>query len=190
MDTYAEWKDIPGKYGLEGFQASFDGRIRRIGSNGNIRLLKPFRKKKKRGLFVRVTMNGKRRDFNAATLVALAYLGIPPPGMVVMHRNEEPEDNLAGNLVYVPKSVLGRRTGGRSRRRTVVQLNEEGEEVAFYFSARAAARQNYMSHQTVTDYCNGNVKGGLAPDGHAYAWADSAASIRRAKEKLAGGAKA
>ena len=42
------------------------------------------------------------------------------------------------------------------------------EIVAFYKSAREAARQNYMSYQTILDRINGKVKGIYAPDGYAY----------------------
>lgn len=50
----------------------------------------------------------------------------------------------------------------------VAKINQDGEIVAFYKSAREAARQNYMSYQTILDRINGKVKGIYAPDGYAY----------------------
>lgn len=47
-------------------------------------------------------------------------------------------------------------------------MTPEGEIVAVYPSARAAARENHMSYQTVLDRCNGKVKQPFALDGHTY----------------------
>ena len=41
-----------------------------------------------------------------------------------------------------------------------------------------------MCYQTIMDYCNGERKGAYAPDGYAYAWEDSAVSMRNAIAKI------
>lgn len=33
-----------------------------------------------------------------------------------------------------------------------------------------AAKENYMSYQTVTERCNGRVESRIAPDGYVYCW--------------------
>lgn len=74
--------------------------------------------------------------------------------------------------------------GARSRRKAVVKIDNYGEIVEVYSSARMAAKANYMSHQTVTDRCNGKCRSIFAPDGYAYAWEDSGKSLERAIEKI------
>ncbi|MEF9840254.1 MAG: hypothetical protein RR791_04805, partial [Lachnospiraceae bacterium] len=59
------------------------------------------------------------------------------------------------------------------------KIDGTGEVVEFYTSAREAGRKNYMNNQTITDRCNGRCKSAFAPDGFAYAWEDSEASMRR-----------
>ena len=36
--------------------------------------------------------------------------------------------------------------------------------------ARQAAKENYLSYQTVMDRCNGKIKKPFALDGHTYQW--------------------
>ena len=56
--------------------------------------------------------------------------------------------------------------------------------VDVYSSARKAARENYMSYQTIMDRCNGKCKSAFAPDGYAYAWEDSEVSMKHALNKI------
>ena len=155
-----EWRDIPGYEGR--YQASYEGSIRRTYGNGRTRELKPFHHK----------MRGSQQMKVVSGLVALAFFGPPPPGHVAWHKNGMQADNCAGNLEYVHIRELGRKTGASSRRRPVRKLDASGEPVAFYSSAREAAKDNHMSYQTVLDRCNGKVKNPLALDGHNYAWDD------------------
>lgn len=167
-----EWRDIPGYEGR--YQASYEGGIRRTYGNGRTRELKPFHHKMRgsQRLVVNLSMDGRRQMKVVSGLVALAFFGPPPPGHVAWHKNGMQADNCAGNLEYVHIRELGRRTGASSRRRPVRKLDVSGEPVAFYSSAREAAKDNHMSYQTVLDRCNGKVKNPLALDGHDYAWDD------------------
>ena len=88
------------------------------------------------------------------------------------------------NLKLLSKKELGSRYGVMSKKKSVVKISSDGEEVEIYYSAREAARKNFMSYQTIIDRCNGVVKKSVAPDGFDYAWEDSAVSIRKAKERL------
>ncbi len=63
-------------------------------------------------------------------------------------------------------------TGGKASRRPVAKVNAAGEIVAYYPSARKAAKANHMSYQTVLDRCNGKVKKPFALDGHTYRFDD------------------
>ena len=100
------------------------------------------------------------------------------------HKNGSFTDNAANNLEALSRREVGRKYGVRSKKQSVVKISPEGEEVEIYYSAREAARKNFMSYQTIIDRCNGLVKKSAAPDGFDYAWEDSAVSIRKAKERL------
>ena len=65
-----------------------------------------------------------------------------------------------------------------------MKIDGTGEIVEVYSSAREAAKQNFMSYQTVIDRCNGKCKSAFAPDGYAYAWEDKEISMRNAIRKI------
>jgi hypothetical protein len=90
------------------------------------------------------------------------------PNMVVWHRNGDLEDNCLHNLEYIRKRDLGKKTGHKAGRMAVLKVNQEGEVVACYRSAREAARQNYVSYQTVLDRCHNKTKNPFWLDGYSY----------------------
>lgn len=94
--------------------------------------------------------------------------GGPPPGKVAYHRNGDLADSCLHNIAFATPQELGAKTGAQSSRRPVEKIDTSGEVVAVYSSARAAARANHMSYQTVLDRCNGKVKNPYALDGHNY----------------------
>lgn len=69
-------------------------------------------------------------------------------------------------------SQIGKAFGAQAKRRPVVKIDESGEIIACYPSARIAAKENYVSHQTVADRCNRRVKKEFALDGFSYRWDD------------------
>ena len=79
---------------------------------------------------------------------------------------------------------MEKKTGAKSKRKTVAKINCYGEIEDVYSSAREAARKNYLSYQTVIDRCNGKCKMAYAPDGYAYAWEDDKVSMRNALAKI------
>lgn len=64
-----------------------------------------------------------------------------------------------------------RRINKHNAKRPVVQINKSGEVLAVYSSARAAARANFISYQSVLDRCRGKVQKPFALDGHSYRFA-------------------
>lgn len=122
--------------------------------------------------YVKLTdSDGVQHEVKVLTLVIDVWLGGCPDGMVAYHKNGNLNDNYVGNIGFTTKTELGKKTGGSSRRRAVAKIAETGETVAFYRSAREAARRNYMSYQTVLDRCNRRVKKPMALDGFDYRWA-------------------
>lgn len=113
---------------------------------------------------------GKRKEERVHKLVGETFLRKPKPNEVLRRINGIKTDVFVGNLEWVDKYKLGELTGPHSRRKPVVKVNADGEEIEFYSSAREAARRNFMSYQTVMDYCNKKNKRKVAPDGYTYKW--------------------
>lgn len=172
-----DWREIPGWGGA--YEISDMGDVRSWRWRGQRRaerphLLRPFMRKRGagpsgRGLFVKLTdENGVSRDASVLGLMVEAWLGGKRPGQVPYHKNGDLHDNWVGNIGFTSRRELGRKTGANAARIPVVKVTPAGEIVAVYSSARAAARANHMSYQTVLDRCNGKVKKPFALDGHAY----------------------
>lgn len=97
------WASVPGHLGLE---ASDGGDIRLNGSPMHQGKPEPY---------VRVTVAPGRRA-RVHHLVALAFLGSPPRGMVCDHINENKLDNRLTNLRWLPLADNSRRSlAGRAR---------------------------------------------------------------------------
>lgn len=162
------WRDV---YGFEGrYQVSRLGTIRRIFKSG-VRDLAPFHKciGGHGRLFVKlIDKDGNGKLMSVQGIVARAWLGPMPDGMVPHHKNGIKTDNRADNIAYITKSELGKKTGAASRRKTVFKINPVGEIVETYQSARAAARANYCSHQAIIDRCNNRVQNPFNMDGYNY----------------------
>lgn len=178
------WRDIPGYKGI--YQADREGNIRRLYRNGKTRILTPYHKKMNgsQRLVVKLSVNGKAREVVVIQMIARTFLGPPPAGHIPVHRNGCQSDNYVNNIKYISRQQAGKIYGARSKRKAVVKLDGNGEIVEIYSSARTAAKANYMSHQTVTDRCNGKCKSPFAPDGYAYAWEDSGKSLEQVIEKI------
>ena len=178
------WRDIPGYKGI--YQADREGNIRRLYRNGKTRILTPYHKKMNgsQRLVVKLSVNGQAREVIVIQVIARTFLGPPPEGHIPVHRNGCQSDNYVNNIKYISRQQAGKIYGARSKRKAVVKIDNHGEIVEVYSSARTAAKANYMSHQTVTDRCNGKCKSPFAPDGYAYAWEDSGKSPEQVIEKI------
>lgn len=184
---FNEWKPIPGYDGK--YEASFFGQIRRTYKTKPPKILsqheRPGKQSGSRKLFVKLKKSGESgKEINVAQMIYITHMGEIPEGYVVVHKNGSFSDNEVNNLKLMSKQELGRKYGAMSKKKSVVKISLDGEEVDFYCSAREAARKNFMSYQTIIDRCNGNVKKSIAPDGFDYAWEDSAISIKKAKKRL------
>lgn len=175
------WKDIPNYEGI--YQADIEGNIRHVFKSGKTRLMTPYRKKVK-AYVVKLTKNRKAKDEILAQIIARTFIGECPTGCVPYHKNGCQSENHLNNIGYISRKELGKLTGSSSNRQAVAKIDNTGEIVAFYSSARACARENFMSYQTVIDRCNGKVKSAFAPDGFAYAWEDSEVSMKKAIRKI------
>ena len=163
------WRDIQGYDGR--YQVDREGNIRRVFPSGKTRLLQPHHKKMagSQRLIVHLYHNGKQKEVIVMQIVARAFLGPCPEGCVPYHKNGCQSDNYVNNIAYIDRRQLGKMTGAMSRRKPVAKIDQNGEIVDVYSSAREAARKNYMGYQSVIDRCNGKIKR-IAPDGYFYKW--------------------
>ena len=152
------WKDIPGYNGK--YQADREGNIRRVFPSGKTRTMTPYHKKMSgsQRLVVKLTKDGKSKEVILLQIIAKTFLGPAPKGCVPYHKNGCQSDNYVQNIAYIDKRKLGKLTGASSRRQPVAKIDQNGEIIDIYSSAREAARQNYMSYQTIIDRCNGKCK--------------------------------
>lgn len=176
------WKDVPGFNGK--YQVDREGSIRRVYESGKTKEMHPYIKKSNSRMVVKLTQDGKSKEYIFAGIMAKTFLGPTPEGCVPYHRNGCQSDNYINNIAYISRKELGKKNGGKSRREPVAKIDANGEIVDVYSSAREAARMNFMSYQTVIDRCNGKCKSAFAPDGFAYAWEDSEISMRHAIRKI------
>lgn len=146
---YETWKptEIDSRY-----EVSNLGRFRKKIKKG-YRYLKPF-KKYNRNMYV-IKINGK--EYICSRLVANAFIQPLKPNDRVFHKNRLEFDNFYRNLEVLNKVECGEKTGFIARSRSVV-LIKDGEIKKTWRSARKAAKDLFISKQTVCEYCHNRTK--------------------------------
>ena len=158
------WYDIPGYDGI--YQINYWADIRKKLGNGKYKHLKPYVKKSNQG---KRLIKLKDKEWAVMSLMRITFIGELPEGYVTYHKNGIKTDDVLSNIGVTTRSELSKKIGRMNGRSTkIVKMNKEGQIVAFYKSAREAARQNYMDHQTILNYANRKAKSIYAPDGYAY----------------------
>ena len=147
------WKDIPGYGGR--YQARMDGQVSRKYKNGKRKIFSQYTRKPAHGskrYYVKLTdpETRKAKDEPVHQIVLKTFVGPCPEGCIPIHKNGIPEDNFLTNLCYMSKAAVGKKVGGKSKRKPVAKID--------------------MSYQTIIDRCNGKVQEIFAPDGYAYSW--------------------
>ena len=88
------WKFIPG---FDDYQASDEGRIRRVGSRGTILTAHP---DTNGYLCVKLRRDGRRHHYRVHRLIAATFLGETPAGLETCHSNDIKTDNRLINLRF------------------------------------------------------------------------------------------
>ena len=127
-----------------------------VGDNGSIiktsrkqyieTTVKPYFKRGK------LTVKIANKEYTVKHLVAAAFLDGYKKGMSVCHKDGNPNNCAADNLVIVGRQELGRLTGGDSGRKPVIYNGVE------YYSIRECAKVLYCSRNTLLNHLAGNVK--------------------------------
>jgi hypothetical protein len=123
-------------------------------------------------LFVKLTIDGKSKEVAVLKIMVDTFWGVVQDGKVPYHKDGIVTNNARYNIDFIDRVSLGKITGADSKRIPVAKINRNGEIVAFYSSAREAARKNYISYQTVLDRCHDKVKRPFELDGYNYQFED------------------
>ena len=158
MEQQEIWKDIEGYDGK--YQVSNMGRLR---SNqfGSWRIMHPSTRKPLGYKRVHLSFNGKIKGHQVHRLVAKAFVEGYADGLVVNHKNENPSDNRAENLEWVTygyNSNYGTtriRVTAKESRYIVVQLDQDGKEMAKFYGFGDASRSTGISDNCIWNCCKG-----------------------------------
>lgn len=161
------WHEMKGSDGQ--FKISNYGRIKRIYKKSE-KFMLPVIRKQCGNLVVKCWFNGEYKSYRVKDLVAAHFLRKPQANEVLYFSNGIKTDCYAGNLKWIDRSKLAKKTGGLSRSKEVVQLDPDTLEViAEYRSTRETARKTPYSYQSISDYCNGKRENQY---GHLFMWRD------------------
>ena len=147
-----EWRPIPG---IDGYEASCHGRIRRTLKNGEVHIVKQIENKGRSGneYVVNVKIGDMYTQRTVLRLVALAFYPGKCDGMIAVHRNGLHADNCAWNIVLMTRSENALRAVSRVPRKVVHKVDKNGETLEIYPSLCAAGRANGMSKTTIRKHC-------------------------------------
>lgn len=108
--------------------------------------------------FVKLTKDGRSKEYSFARIMANTFLGGVPDGHGVYHKNGMKSECALYNLIVLPRKRIGEITGPRCAKRVVMKIDAQGEAIEFYRSTRQAGEANHMSYQAVLDRIHGRVK--------------------------------
>lgn len=152
------WKDIPG---FPDYQVSNIGRVKRIrdiGRNGLIRILKPV--VYSNGYKV-INLSGKRVGVHR--LVAMAFIPNPNHYREINHKNEIKSDNRVENLEWCTRAYNDN-YGTRNKRvseklsKSVLQFTIDGVLVNQYYGIHEAMRQTGIDARNIHSVIKGKRK--------------------------------
>lgn len=158
-----EWRAVPGCEGL--YEVSNCGRCRSM--DGEV-VTKRGIKKKKKGVLLKVVLNKKGYSVVSLPrlhkqyvhrLVAMAFIPNPNALPMVNHKDEDKANNRVENLEWCDNkynlnygTTKGRMRKHCSIRRSVEQINYNGEVVQVFLSLSDAAKAVGVCYQNIT-YC-------------------------------------
>lgn len=125
--------------------------------NGAWRTMKPNIRGMRRAHVDLMRKDGTRARTPIVRLMANAFMGGTREGYCIIHKNGDRLDNSVYNLKFETR-VNACALGKGAKRRPVIKIDRDGNEVEIYPSARAAAKANFLSHSAVTARCRGEMK--------------------------------
>ena len=177
----SDWRDIPNYDGV--YQINREGQVRSWHSRRGERRktpkiltqtpIKTSRGRRKGVPVVSLTDKiGRTRPWQVFRLMVMTWFNDYPEGVTPYHKNGDIADNFLSNIGFTTKSNLGKISGGKNVRKPVVKIDRHGEVIAFYKSATAAAKANFMSDSAVRQRCLGKIKKPFEPQGYSFRYDD------------------
>ncbi|OTN84034.1 hypothetical protein A5819_003584 [Enterococcus sp. 7E2_DIV0204] len=152
MQMNRKW--IPGYE--DKYFATWDGHIYRQLKTGRIKELKGYVKGNTYN--IKLTINNVSREYCFNRIIWETFKGEIPEGFLVIRKISVLTENGMHNLTLRSKKQHGKKTGPKSRSQAVELLSEDGSVIDSWASARKAAKDLFVSYQTIIDICNKKVK--------------------------------
>lgn len=152
LENHQRW--VPG-YENKYF-ATFQGEIFRLYKNGKIRQITGY--KAGNGYRVKLTIDDVSKEYRFNRIIWETFKGPIPDGYFVVRKTNIGTNNHIANLTLRTKSQHGKKTGPTSRSKEVVLLDDGNHIIDHWSSARKAAKDLFVSYQTVMNICNGKTK--------------------------------
>jgi hypothetical protein len=158
-----EWRDVVGYEGL--YEVSNYGKVRRSDTGaelkGNINSY-GYR-------VVRLTHNGRAKDFKMHQLVAMAFIPNNYGARTINHKDGDKENNFVENLEWCTPKQNARHAfdvlGISTKSRPVMQVSADGELMAVWANAYKASSTLGIAHMMISACCKGT-----APTAGNFVW--------------------
>lgn len=162
-DNTEKFKPIPG---FPGYEVGDQGTIVSLNykHTGKRRVMKDYRGSEYGYRALQLCRNGERpANRTVHQLVAEAFLGPRPPGLVINHIDSNPANNRADNLEYVtqkdnvstPHCKAALSKAKDAVKRPVAALDDDGNVVRVFESIHEAARTLGLNPSNIRCCCNG-----------------------------------
>jgi len=126
--------------------------------------------------------DGSWKRVQVSKIVADAFLGGTPSGMLRVHKNGVKSDNAAENIIFLTRAEAAKRhRPGNSR--PVLKVDRRGKVVEVYRSQVEAARKNHISQQAISKRCNGLIEDPYRLDGYNYVFEEKIGRPKKQKIK-------
>lgn len=113
-----------------------------------------------------LTVKIQGKEYIVKTLVAKSFMPGYKKGMVVLNIDGNPWNNAVDNLQLIPQREYSRITGPMATSQRIEVITPDGKRKV-YSSIRKAAKDMFVTYQTILDYMNNKYKSSVL-DGYSF----------------------
>lgn len=114
----------------------------------------------------RLTVKIQGKEYTVKNLVAKSFMPGYKKGMVVLNIDGNPWNNAVDNLELISQREYNRITGPMATSQRIEVFTPDGKRKV-YSSIRKAAKDMYVSYQTILDYMKGSYRSSVL-DGYSF----------------------
>ena len=107
---------------------------------------------------VKLIKDNQVKEFIVSRIIYETWIAPIPEGHIVIRRNKNLRDSHVDNLKLTTYKIHNVQTGAKAKSKPVELLDDNGKVIDSWPSARKAAKELFVSYQTVIDICNKKVK--------------------------------